>query len=139
MALVGPPWRLFVYGTLRQGFVVNDVGKEFLRRTDWLGEAHLPGSLFQIEWYPGFVEDGEGSVRGDVYALPEDASFLTQLDHYEMIGESFPEPHEYRRVARTVRLTTGAVQTWVYVYNWPVDAGRRIDSGDWKDAAGPEA
>jgi len=85
---------------------------------------------------------------------------MATLDAYEGIGDEFPPPHEYSRVAATVefaRSATGGgggggdrttdtradgegegggggdrtIPAWIYVYRWATDGGTVIDSGDW--------
>lgn len=120
---------LFVYGTLREGR--DDALAQLLRREAALvGTAVLPGRLYRIGWYPGFVDsqaDGD-LVYGDLYRLSKNAELLKALDDYEGCGENDPEPHEYRRQKRMVRLGDEEIEAWVYVYNWSLD-GRTVISG----------
>ena len=104
----------------------------------YLGDGVCHGRLYKVSWYPGLVEaedDGRGHlVRGEVYELIDPARVLPVLDAYEGCSATDPEPHEYRRVLRTIEMDDGrAVPAWVYLYQGEVDEACRIDSGDYTD------
>jgi len=123
---------LFVYGTLREGRD-DALAQRLNREAALLGTGALQGRLYRIDWYPGFIdsrEDGE-CVYGDLYRLSEKAELLKALDDYEGCGENDPEPHEYRREKRMVRLGDKEVEAWVYVYNWSLDGKDMIPGGNF--------
>jgi len=120
---------LFVYGTLMQGkHPMHDV---LSQHSQFIGHGWITAQLYQIRDYPGVVlSDTPGDkVFGELYLLTNPA-VLQQLDDYEECSASFAEPHEYRREQVVVYVSAAVSYTaWVYVYNLPLTASRRIRSG----------
>ncbi len=117
---------VFVYGTLRPGGAAADKMVE----CRWLGPATVKGSLYQIDWYPGLILEGEGEVKGDLVLVPPDC--MDQLDAYEACLPNDLQPHEYRRVKGTVRCPDGSEKSaWIWEYQFSVDEKRCVESGDW--------
>lgn len=116
--------RLFVYGTLRDGQTARSL---VANQITGASPATTEGSLYAFPMgYPGFVETGEGIVRGEVLWLIELAATFALLDAYE--GTDFV------RMVRKVTLDTGEViWAWIYVLSDPaaVKLGTRIEDGDW--------
>jgi len=107
---------------------------ELKRRGVHVGQARLKGRLFNIGWYPGFVEsrDARHVVVGDVFELPDDADFLARLDKYEQASTRPGRRHEYLRKRKIVTMSDGRRTTaWVYIYNWPIDQAQEIVGGDF--------
>ena len=71
--------RVFVYGTLQRGGVYH----RLIARWPRLGVVRTPPryTLVDLGWYPGLLEGGRTSVRGEVYSV--DASTLKTLDRLE--------------------------------------------------------
>lgn len=116
--------RLFIYGSLRDGqsarsLVANQLTGAVAATTE--------GSIYAFPMgYPGYVEDGAGTVHGEVLWLTELAATFGLLDAYE--GADFA------RMIRQVTLASGeVVWAWIYVLADPaaVKLGTRIDDGDW--------
>ena len=105
-----------------------------------IGSAHFQGRLYDNDGYPGVVDSlaPEEKVLGDVFEIPTDPAFLARLDAFEGCGPEDPQPHEYRRVIRPAATGKGVLQTWIYLYNWPLDGKRRIESGDFLTETGVE-
>ena len=64
-------YKLFVYGTLKQGFNNH---KYLLSEASFLGREYLEGNFTMIEMgmFPGVIAGGEGTgVYGEVYAVTE--------------------------------------------------------------------
>lgn len=121
---------LFVYGTLRAGF--DGPMARWLRGVaPVLGRATARGALYRVDTYPGFVPGDEGVVTGDLFALPDPAALLAQLDEYEECAAHFPEPHEYRRELVTVEGLDRPVEAWTYIYARDVAGLERIAGGDF--------
>jgi len=121
---------LFVYGTLRPGSS-HAMSAWLSAQAAWCGEASIPGRLYRVSYYPGLVE-GEGLVRGDVYALPEAglAALLSTLDAFE--GESGKEGDEYRRRLSAVTMSDGSQrQAWVYWFQQQTAGLDAVPGGDW--------
>ena len=116
--------RLFVYGTLRDGQTARSL---VANQITGAAAATTEGSLYAFPMgYPGYIEDGAGTVRGEVLWLTELAATFALLDAYE--GTDFV------RMIRQVTLETGEqIWAWVYVLSDPaaVKHGTRIDHGDW--------
>jgi len=116
--------RLFVYGTLRDGQTARSL---VANQITGANPAITVGSLYAFPMgYPGFVEDGGGTVHGEVLWLVELAATFGLLDAYE--GTDFV------RMIRQVTLDSGEViWAWIYVLSDPaaVKLGTRIDHGDW--------
>ena len=109
---------LFTYGTLRRGF--NNPYSAMVRaRGQFVRETTVPGTIYQLEGYPGFVPAaGTNPVRGDLYSIPE--SLLEDLDDYE--GPA------YKRVRI---MTACGVEAWIYQYTASVAGRQVIASGDF--------
>jgi gamma-glutamylcyclotransferase (GGCT)/AIG2-like uncharacterized protein YtfP len=116
--------RLFVYGTLRDGQTARSL---VANQITGAAAATTEGSIYAFPMgYPGYVEDGAGTVKGEVLWLTELAATFGLLDAYE--GTDFV------RMIRQVTLESGElIWAWVYVLSDPttVKHGTRIDDGDW--------
>ncbi|MBX3154726.1 MAG: gamma-glutamylcyclotransferase [Deltaproteobacteria bacterium] len=116
--------RLFVYGTLRRGQTARSlVASSILRCVP----ARVPGQIYAFPMgYPGFVEDGAGSVVGEILWLDNLAATFGLLDAYE--GEDFA-----RVIAQVTTDTGEEVWTWIYTLADPaaIKLGTLIADGDW--------
>jgi len=123
---------LFVYGLLRQK-AQHEMGQFLSEKAQFVGEARFQGKLYLVDYYPGIVpsENPSDQVYGDLLQL-KDLSILEELDHFEGVGDAYEKPNEYRREVYSVSLEGNQTQqAWVYVYNWPVNSGKEIPSGDF--------
>lgn len=127
---------LFVYGTLRTTFF-NPPATHLRQHSRYVGEGVIAGRLYDVGSYPGalYIPDEPALIYGSVYELHVDsmAEVLAMLDTYEGIQATPPtnESDEYIRCVVPVRYCDVTVDCWVYLYNWPVDALCRIESGDY--------
>ena len=124
---------IFVYGTLRKE-TGSDMYRFLTEHADFVAKAVWQGILYEVDYYPGAVRSNNATdlVKGEVYALHEPETVLTQLDKYEECGSGFPEPAEYIRRQMEVILTDGSkCLAWVYIYNWSTENLKRIESGDF--------
>jgi gamma-glutamylcyclotransferase (GGCT)/AIG2-like uncharacterized protein YtfP len=115
---------LFVYGTLMPD--IPSPASAYLRaRARDLGRAYLPGFLYDMGSYPGFVYAAAASqlVRGHLMQLHDPAT-LAELDRYEGLHE---DPPEYERRA----LEIDGRPAWVYCYLGPTAGLPLIRSGDY--------
>ena len=122
---------LFVYGTLMRGFD-HPMAQLLSRSADFVGEARCHGRLYLVKHYPGLVKSDDASdvVFGELFRLRRPEELLREFDMYEACGEGFPEPTQYVRQTLPVTLADGTVcEAWTYIYNWPVEALARIESG----------
>jgi gamma-glutamylcyclotransferase (GGCT)/AIG2-like uncharacterized protein YtfP len=125
--------RLFVYGTLRRGFMrhhhLKRLGASFER------EAKVPGALFDLGRYPGArPAKGTGKwVRGELFQLRHGAHDLKVLDEVEDFNPAAPQRSEFVRALADVILPGGAsASAWIYWLSEQALAGRRrIAYGDY--------
>lgn len=125
---------LFVYGTLRKARDGSLHG-HLRNRAEFLDTATLPGTLYEISGYPGAVLSTckpASYIHGEVYCLLQADAVLHTLDRYEECSTDIPQPHEYRRVQRTVTLSIGkSIPAWVYLYNQAVSHRKILESGNY--------
>ena len=114
---------LFVYGTLHPDRAPEAM-RSVVARLRHAGSGSVQGRLLDLGAYPGLVLDGElRPVRGEVFALPEDAETLPALDAYEGFDPADEAGSLFVRRLCAVTLEGGSEeQHWVYVYNRAVDA-----------------
>jgi gamma-glutamylcyclotransferase (GGCT)/AIG2-like uncharacterized protein YtfP len=115
---------LFVYGTLKSNFK-NYYARRLRREAILLGNAHMPGRLYRIRWYPGMLPPRHpaDAVRGELYKLRQPSKTLKALDEHE---------EQYARELHCAVLETGQViRTWVYVYQRRLLEEGYIPSGAW--------
>ncbi len=111
------PYRVFVYGTLRQG----GTNHRLLAGARHLGGWITPPSytLYDLGSYPGAMIGGRTPVVGEVYAV--DARTLARLDHLE----------DYPRLYDRIPLQTPWGAAWMYVLRHRPRRARPLPSGDW--------
>jgi gamma-glutamylcyclotransferase (GGCT)/AIG2-like uncharacterized protein YtfP len=126
---------LFVYGTLRRRSP-HPMARFLARRARFVGEARVPGRLYDLGRYPGMTPSERENewVHGDLYDLGVDSATLAELDGYE--NAESPQPAFFDRQSAEVTLADGAAAAaWVYWWRGPVDETRRIVSGDYASVA----
>jgi len=138
-----PPERrelLFVYGTLRPALIHRaqaEAPRELIKRVRLVGPATVPGLLFDLGAYPGFVhhepraaatdQATPAAVVGDLVEVTADQ--LAVLDAYEECGGPSPL---YRREQIQARQQNGSERDcWIYVYARSTSAAALIPSGDY--------
>ncbi len=112
-------FRLFVYGTLKQGFSAHDL----LQGSVFLGAitTHPRYHLYRMGGFPGMVTGEEaGGVCGELFEVPDER--LVTLDHYECV------PSLFRR--ELIDLSDGS-QAWAYLYNRRLGHQHKIKNGEW--------
>lgn len=128
---------IFVYGTLltrARGELGADMRVRLKKVSTSLGEATIPGRLFDLGTFPVMIAAAEPSdiVHGEVLQLDDPESTFVWLDPYEGITPGHRRQGEYERVRRTVRLESGeTLETWVYLYVADIAHLPRITSGRW--------
>ncbi len=123
---------LFVYGTLRKS--IGHPSYTYLSHySDFVHYGWFPGHLYVVNNYPGAIFDpnSQNKIFGEIYQCPAIEKLLRRLDHYEECSEKFPKPHEYIRRQLPINLTQNQVTAWVYLYNYPTEKLRLIESGDY--------
>lgn len=127
------PIALFAYGTLMRGQPSHHLLSNRVRR--FHGPARVAGaSLLRLDWYPGLVLSGTGSVHGEVYELDDVAATLEELDPYEDFFGYGRQGSLYRRSLVRAVIQGGSMLAWTYVYLGEVDSFPRISSGRWPGA-----
>jgi gamma-glutamylcyclotransferase (GGCT)/AIG2-like uncharacterized protein YtfP len=131
---------LFVYGTLRRNSR-HPMARRLADRAGFLGEATMPGRLYDLGRYPGVLQvpGAADRVVGDLYDLGENAAAtLAELDEYEQIESPLPAFFD-RRLATATTADGTPVVAWVYWYRGEVDEARRITSGRYEKGFSPDA
>jgi len=118
---------VFVYGSLRSG----GAGAMSTRypESQFIAEARVNGSLYDLGPYPGLQLDEAGSpVVGEVYEVGD--ALLSELDDFEASSNYLRKPVE-------VWLGSERRSGWTYEPNPEFYAlEERITSGDWIEYAG---
>lgn len=125
--------KIFVYGSLRQGFWNYD--KVLKHRIKNIELGSIKGfSLYHLpEGYPAIIK-GEDIIHGEICTL-SNAKHLKSIDLLEgYAGDASTDL--YTRIKQPVLLSTGEEELcWVYVYTNPQyvqNKGKYIPHGDWK-------
>ncbi|MCY1168600.1 gamma-glutamylcyclotransferase family protein [Polaromonas sp.] len=95
---LSPARHVFVYGTLRRG-EQRDINL-LQPAPEWVGQASLPGVLYDLGAYPGILLGGDGLVHGEVYRISP--ALELQLDEIEEVWPQ--QTGEYARREAEVRL-----------------------------------
>lgn len=126
---------LFFYGTLLPRLAPPEI-EPTVRRLRRVGRGFVRGQLFDFGEYPGAVLTRTGSeIAGQIFELPDDPEVLNQLDEYEGFDRSNPKASLFVRKRRYVQLEDGRrIFCWIYSYNRPVKAARRLGGGVYSKA-----
>lgn len=120
---------VFLYGSLMRGFEDHE-SMDLPSRTEFAGEAHCKGTLYDLGDYPGMTLEGDGRVLGELYR-PRDDGVIDALDRFEgYYPESADDSLFVRRLEEVVDRD---LKAWVYVYNGPTEDAPVIESGDWRE------
>ena len=127
----------FFYGLLKQGAAGMPDHIDLEAAGAFLNDVWVRGALYDLGGFPGVVA-GDGLVQGIQYRL-DAREIADQLDAFEDVLPDDPKRSLYRR-ERTALLTANGdpigKTAWIYIYNQPVDAYGRIDTGVWPLEAG---
>jgi gamma-glutamylcyclotransferase (GGCT)/AIG2-like uncharacterized protein YtfP len=118
---------LFVYGTLLQPG--NTFAAYLKKHCSFYGEGRFKGLLYDAGQYPGalFLPAGDNFVYGHIFLMDNAAAVLKVLDDYEGFGAEQLQPNEFIR--ELVDISEDVINCWVYLYNWPVEGLKLIESG----------
>ncbi|HEY4911632.1 MAG TPA: gamma-glutamylcyclotransferase family protein, partial [Methylomirabilota bacterium] len=112
---------LFVYGTLMRGFRLHS---HLAGRAEYVGEGEVSGLLFDLGSYPAALRGYGGSIRGEVYRLP-DPGIWVALDS--------AEGSQYHRGEVGVRMDSGGlVRACIYWHVGPLGGAVPIPGGDYR-------
>lgn len=97
-----------------------------------LGDATLPGTLFDFGPYPGItLNEKHRLIRGKLVRLASDVLWEA-LDAYEGCPLPGSEAGLFSRVRCTASDSAGnPVECWVYVYNRDASKARAVECGCW--------
>ncbi len=131
---------LFSYGTLLPSLAPPEI-KPTVRRLRRVGRGFVRGHLFDLGEYPGAVLNRTGSqIAGQIFELPDDPEVLDRLDKYEGFDPSDPKSSLFVRKRRYVQLQDGRkFFCWIYSYNRPVEAARRLRGSAYSKARTQQA
>ena len=119
---------LFVYGSLLSDFTkYKSITKELHDQSQLLGSTLLPGKLFDIGKYPGFVYDRNSSflVRGELLELKNANRLLKVLDDYE--------GGEYTRVLLESTFLGNPMKFNTYLYQLSIAQLPEILENDYRE------
>ncbi|MCO5934792.1 gamma-glutamylcyclotransferase [Mucilaginibacter sp. RB4R14] len=124
---------LFVYGTLIQPG--NPIAGYLNLNCTYLLRGKIKGILYDIGEYPGLIisDNAQNYVYGHIYKLHHTKQNLFVIDDYEGVGPDQEQPNLYIRKIRSVETADGIVDTWIYLYNLPVDGLPLITSGNYAE------
>lgn len=129
---------LFVYGTLMtraRGELGADMRARLAKESASLGEAAIPGRLFDMGTFPVMIAPASPSdiVHGELLRLDDPERAFAWLDPYEGITPGHRRQGEYERVRRTVQRANGDTsEVWVYLYVADVSGLSAVPSGRWE-------
>ncbi|HSK12408.1 MAG TPA: gamma-glutamylcyclotransferase family protein [Phnomibacter sp.] len=127
-------FKLFVYGSLRQGF--NNAAYEYIKQYfELAGHGKARGILYDLGPYPAAVpSSGEYHIHGELYQIKRPDEFeyaIAQLDDYEGVDASYDQPALYRRALTGVLLDDGSEHNaWIYWYTGDITGKPVVESGD---------
>ena len=117
--------KVVVYGTLRKG----QRNHYYLRDEKFIGEFESEPvfSLYAVSTYPGLIQNGNTSVKMEVYEVDE--LKMKQLDTLEGYSGKVSSHNLYERK----NMITPFGMAKVYLYNQTYKKTPLITSGDWVD------
>ncbi len=127
-------FKLFVYGSLRQGF--NHTAYGYITQYFTLvGNGKAKGVLYDLGSYPAAVPDeNEHQIVGELYCIIHEDEFeyaIAQLDDYEGVHASYDQTSYYKRAITSVMLEDGSEhQAWIYWYTGDIQGKPVVESGD---------
>lgn len=125
--------KVFFYGTLMAGFDRRGrVGID--TRMRFVGRGWIEAALYDLGLFPAAVPAPGDQVWGEVYEVDDDPTVMARLDEIEGYRSTEPDASLYTRVAVSVHLDSGSVDTvWTYFYNAPLGQAERIAGGNYLD------
>lgn len=123
---------LFVYGTLLHS-IESQIARYLRANSRFLGEAYLPGRLYDLGRYPGvvYLADAKSLVYGHLYELKKPEIAWPILDAYEGIDPNKLEQSEYQRQYCTIKKDGKKTEAWVYIYQQKTVQLKEIESGNY--------
>ena len=125
----GPINKIFVYGTLKEGFRLHHLIKPFIVEKE---KAYIKGSLYDTLYGYPVVFESEDKVYGEVYTVKNTEKLLKILDEVEGVREG-----AYIRKVVTAYASSGIKKAYAYIGNpkYPPFSKEKltyIPSGRWE-------
>lgn len=96
---------------------------ENFSQSEFIGEARIVGTLFDLGDYPGVAPNDEGVVLGELYKV--DGATLKKLDEFEATAG-------YYRSRTSARVDGHPIDCWIYCPERErLENAEVITSGDW--------
>jgi gamma-glutamylcyclotransferase (GGCT)/AIG2-like uncharacterized protein YtfP len=127
-----PLIHLFVYGSLRRGFL-HPVFDYIRNHFTFVADGTVKGRLYDLGLYPAAVPDEDGKLIGELFVANSEEDFnwaISQLDDYEGLNPEADETPLYRRERATVYYNNQEATAWIYWFNSSVEGKPLIESGD---------
>lgn len=125
--------KLFVYGSLRNGFK-NPAYAYITTYFEYSGEAKTKGIFYEKENFPVAIPTTENNfILGEVYSIKNEAEFnwaFEQLDDYEGLHVLPNEQPLYKREIIEIIHKDKLETAWVYWYNGNIDGLPKIETED---------
>jgi gamma-glutamylcyclotransferase (GGCT)/AIG2-like uncharacterized protein YtfP len=122
--------RIFVYGTLRQGFGLNYL----LNFARFHSDGYVYGTMYDLGSFPGIIlsNDKTKKVVGEIYFIDKDT--LNKLDHVEGFSPDNLEHSLYIRKPVIIFNSNHEEEFgYIYEYNKKYDGTKIVESGDWSE------
>lgn len=131
--------KIFVYGSLMEGFF--NYKKIFDSKVLKIEMAYVKGSLYHLKnkGYPGFIEEGEDYVYGEIISYKSDEDMVKILDLLEGYSGVFDDENPYNRCKKQVFNMEETIFEVldVYVYNPKASCNLKdnrfyLNEGSWR-------
>tara|TARA_B100000902_G_scaffold226603_1_gene215200 strand:+ start:3459 stop:4316 length:858 start_codon:yes stop_codon:yes gene_type:complete len=117
---------VFVYGTLKQGFLRQESMLKGRVATPHSGK--IRGELLDLGAYPGLIQ-GDNEIIGEIHSFNDISPVLDRLDEIEGFYGHGSSNNLFDRILCNVETTDGMKQAWTY--RWIGLNGTPIESGEW--------
>lgn len=124
--------RVFVYGTL---MAADDRGGILRDRAVFVGEASIPGDLYDVGYFPALVPtDSDRRVVGEVWEIPDwsESATIALLDRIEGYREGSPRSMYVRERVEAILADGERVEVETYRWNGSTAQMARIVGGCWR-------
>lgn len=123
---------LFAYGLLKRKYSSDSKYQVPHMDVTFVSSGTLPGNLYRIAHYPGFVFDEASSkVFGEIFLI-NDPDFFIEMDEYECAKPLYKGAHEYIRRKRMVKTSDHHfLECWVYEYDKTIEGLEIIPNGNF--------
>ena len=122
--------KIFVYGTLK----IDGCYSEQLDKYRHSSEiATLRGTLFNAEYFPALVEQGNNIVYGELHEYKNPKIVLSIIDHIEgFIGKKSKRNLYIRKKVKVRPKNSDECMAYVYFFAHNTNKMEQIENGKWK-------